>query len=90
VVYGLFPDQTALEPLNASVAALLATVNPYLPEITQAGQWLRSATGVRVPGGLRSGAPTLRIVPVLTPHPCRNPLPAPGQAQGDKAIGGAC
>jgi ABC-type transporter Mla subunit MlaD len=90
VVYGLFPVQTALGPLNASLKLLLAATDPYLPEIAQAGQWLQSATSVRSDVGKNPGAPTLRLVPVLTPRPCQNPEPGPGQAQKDRAVGGGC
>jgi ABC-type transporter Mla subunit MlaD len=90
VVAGLFPIQTAVGPLNASLDTLLANVNPYLPEITEAGKRLQSATSVRYGTGRKPGAPALRLVPVLSPHPCTNPEPTPGQAQGDKAPGGPC
>ena len=90
VVTGLFDVQTAVKPLDAALAKLLAAVNPYLPEITQAGQWLQSATSLRAPGGSNSGAPALRVVAVLSPHSCRDPEPAPGQAQQDTAPGGRC
>jgi ABC-type transporter Mla subunit MlaD len=90
VVAGLFPIQTSLKPLNAALAALLATIEPYLPEITEAGLRLQNATSVRSDNGSNPGAPFLRGVPVLTAHPCVNPGPAPGEAQTDRAPGGVC
>lgn len=89
VVSGLFPIQTAVGPLNRDLDELVATITPYLPEITEAGKRLQSATSRRYQAG-RAGAPALRLLPVLTPHPCLDPQPAPGQAQQNKATGGAC
>lgn len=83
VVAGLYPIQTAVGPLNASLKQLLAAIDPYLPEIAQAGQWLQDASKKRFDRGKNVGAPALRLLPVLTPHPCQNPQPAPGQAQKD-------
>jgi hypothetical protein len=74
---------TALKPLNADLENLKATVEPYKPEIRQAGIRLGNATSLLVDAGLASGAPAGRVVPVLTPHPCQNPIPDPGEAQGD-------
>ena len=77
---GLFPIQTAVGPLNASLAQLLAAVNPYLPEITQAGQWLQNA--IERPLATAGAGPAPRscgCVPVLTPHgraATRSPRPA--------------
>jgi ABC-type transporter Mla subunit MlaD len=90
VVFGLFPIQTAVKPLNAALKQLLALLDPYLPEITQAGKWLQEASSYRSAGGTNKGAPAVRVVGVLTPHPCQNPEPAAGQAQKDNAIGGVC
>lgn len=90
IVYGLFPIQTAVGPLNESLAQLLATVKPYKPEIKQAGEFLKAVTSFRSNNGRNPGAPALRVVPVLTPHPCLNGDPAPGAAQQDVAKGGSC
>jgi phospholipid/cholesterol/gamma-HCH transport system substrate-binding protein len=90
VVAGLFPVQTALGPLNAALQQLLAATTPYRAEIIQAGQWLQSASSSRVNLGSNPGAPVLRGVPVLTPHPCLNAEPAVGQAQKDRASGDDC
>jgi ABC-type transporter Mla subunit MlaD len=83
VVFDLFPVLTVLEPLNKNLAKLKATVEPYKPEIAQAGKRLADATGVRYPEGLAPGAPAGRVLPVLTPRPCVNPIPKPGKAQKD-------
>ncbi|MDQ3572428.1 MAG: MlaD family protein [Actinomycetota bacterium] len=85
VVFGLFPTMTALGPLNANLKTLKATVEPYKPEIARAGRRLADATDDRFPQGVGSGAGAVagRVVPVLTPHPCTNPFPEPGEAQGD-------
>ncbi len=83
VVSGLFPIQTAVGPLNKSLAQLLAAVRPYLPEIQQAGQWLQEASRKRYAGGKNANSPALRLIPILSPHPCVNAEPAPGQAQKD-------
>lgn len=90
VVAGLFPIQTAVAPLNRLLEQLLANIQPYLSEITDAGRRLQSATSARHPGGRRPNAPVLRVVPVLTPHPCANPKPDPGEAQADRAPGRSC
>lgn len=83
VIYGLFPTMTALKPLNADLEVLKATVEPYKPEIAQAGKQLSEATSILYDKGLASGAPAGRVVPILTPHGCENPIPDPGEAQGD-------
>lgn len=90
VVAGLFPTMTALKPLNRDLRNLKATVAPYAKEITQAGTRLSDATSVRYPGGRAPGAPAGRVVPVLTPHPCVNAIPDPGEAQEDTMQGGQC
>lgn len=90
VVRDLFGIQTAVGPLNASLDQLLATIEPYLPEVTQAGQWLQQATSLRVDKGLKPGAPVLRLLPVLTAHPCLNPQPRPGEAQNDMQTEAGC
>lgn len=90
VVRDLFGIQTAVGPLNRSLDQLLATIDPYLPEIRQAGLWLQEATSTRPNSGSKPGAPALRLVPVLTAHPCRNPLPAPGEAQNDAQTATGC
>lgn len=83
VIYGLFPTMTALGPLNSNLDKLIDTVDPYEKEISQAGRRLSDATSILYDKGLRSGAPAGRVVPVLTPHPCTNPIPDPGEAQED-------
>lgn len=83
VIVGLFPTMTALGPLNDDLDTLQATVEPYEAEIRQAGKRLSDSTSHRFDKGLRSGAPAGRVVPVLTPHSCTNPIPDPGEAQGD-------
>ena len=83
VIWGLFPTMTGLGPLNQNLDLLKATVEPYKPEIAQAGRRLSNATSHLYDKGLRSGAPAGRVVPVLTPHPCTNPIPDPGEAQED-------
>ena len=84
VIYGLFPTMTALGPLNENLAKLKATVKPYKPEIRQAGVRLADATSHVFDKGLASGTPAGRVVPVLTPHSCTNPIPDPGEAQEDE------
>ncbi|HYH62706.1 MAG TPA: hypothetical protein VD766_12635 [Solirubrobacterales bacterium] len=84
VIYGLFPTMTALGPLNEDLKNLKATVEPYKPEIKQAGVRLADATSHVFDKGLASGTPAGRVVPVLTPHSCTNPIPDPGEAQGDE------
>lgn len=84
VIFGLFPTMTALKPLNADLEVLKATVAPYKPEIAKAGKRLSDATSVGIPEGLASGAPAGRVVPVVTPHPCQNPIPDPGEAETDR------
>ena len=84
VIYGLFPTMTALGPLNDDLKNLKATVEPYKPEIRQAGVRLADATSHVFDKGLASGTPAGRVVPVLTPHSCVNPIPDPGEAQGDE------
>ena len=83
VIYGLFPTMTALGPLNEDLKNLKATVEPYKPEIKQAGVRLADATSHVFDKGLASGTPAGRVVPVLTPHSCVNPIPDPGEAQSD-------
>ena len=85
VVFGLFPTMTALGPLNANLKTLKATVEPYKPEIARAGRRLADATDDPFPQGVGPGAGAVagRVVPVLTPHPCRNPFPEPRQAEQD-------
>ncbi len=83
VIYGLFPTMTALSPLNEDLKSLKATVEPYKPEIGQAGRRLSNATSHVFDKGLAPGTPAGRVVPVLTPHSCVNAIPDPGEAQGD-------
>jgi hypothetical protein len=75
---------TALGPLNANLKLLKATVEPYKKEIAQAGKRLGNATSHVFDKGLAPGTPAGRVVPVLTPHTCTNPIPDPGEAQGDE------
>lgn len=84
VIFGLYPTITSLGPLNEDLDLLKATVEPYKPEIVQAGKRLSDVTSHLYDKGLQSGAPALRVVPVLTPHSCTNPIPNPGEAQGDE------
>jgi phospholipid/cholesterol/gamma-HCH transport system substrate-binding protein len=84
VVFDLFPVLTALDPLNKNLAKLKATVEPYKPEIAQAGKWLGNATSISSPHGLAAGAPSGRVLAVLTPHKCTNGIPKPRKAQKDK------
>jgi phospholipid/cholesterol/gamma-HCH transport system substrate-binding protein len=83
VIFGLFPTMTGLGPLNEDLDLLKATVEPYSAEIAQAGRRLTDATSHLFDKGLANGAPAGRVVPVLTPHPCLNPIPDPGEAQED-------
>jgi ABC-type transporter Mla subunit MlaD len=83
VIYELFPTMTALGPLNADLANLKATVEPFKQEIAQAGERLANATSHVYDKGLAPTTPAGRVVPVLTPHSCQNPIPAPGEAQED-------
>ena len=83
VIYGLFPTMTALGPLNEDLKNLKATVEPYQREIAQAGKRLGNATSHVFEKGLAPGTPAGRVVPVLTPHSCTNPIPDPGEAQDD-------
>ena len=84
VIYGLFPTMTALGPLNEDLKNLKATVEPYKREIAQAGKRLANATSHVFDKGLAPGTPAGRVVPVLTPHGCTNPIPDPGEAQDDE------
>jgi len=84
VIYGLYPTITSLGPLNEDLDLLKATVDPYKPEIAESGLRLSDATSHLYDKGLASGAPAGRVVPVLTPHSCRNPIPDPGEAEGDE------
>jgi len=84
VIYGLFPTMTSLGPLNEDLVKLKATVEPYKREIAQAGKRLGNATSHVFDKGLAPGTPAGRVVPVLTPHPCTNPIPDPGEAQEDE------
>jgi ABC-type transporter Mla subunit MlaD len=84
VIYGLFPTMTALGPLNEDLKNLKATVEPYQREIRQAGKRLANATSHVFDKGLAPGTPAGRVVPVLTPHSCTNPIPDPGEAQEDE------
>jgi ABC-type transporter Mla subunit MlaD len=90
VVFELFPTMTALGPLNADLDVLIETIEPYTDEVTQAGLRLANATSVKVDTGRLPGAPAGRVVPVFTPHPCLNPIPDPGEAQGDTMLGPQC
>ena len=85
VIYGLFPTMTALGPLNEDLKNLKATVEPYKHEITQAGKRLADATSHVFDKGLAPGHP--RRPGRAGPHsasPARNPIPEPGEAQGDE------
>lgn len=84
VVVGLFPTMTALGPLNADLAQLKAFVEPYEAEFPNAGKWFSDATSHDYEEGLRPGAPAGRVAPVLTPYPCTNPIPDPGEALEDR------
>jgi len=84
VIFGLFPTMTALGPLNDDLRLLKATVEPYEPEIAQAGRRLSNATSHPSEEGIAAGAPAGRVVPVVTPHRCLNPIPDPGEAQDDE------
>jgi phospholipid/cholesterol/gamma-HCH transport system substrate-binding protein len=90
VVFELFPTMTALGPLNEDLDTLIATIEPYEDEITQAGLRLADATSHDFDTGRAPGAPAGRVVPVFTPHTCQNPIPDPGEAQGDTMLGGQC
>ncbi len=59
-------------------------------EISEAGRRFIDATDDPVDLGLAPGAPTWRVLPVLTPRPCQNPFPKPGQAEKDTMVGGEC
>ncbi len=83
VVRGLYPTITVLQPVTDDLNNLIATVDPYLPELVEAGRNLSGATGVPSPLGLAPGAPAGRVVPVLTPTNCYNPYPDPGEATKD-------
>ena len=83
VVRGLYPTITVLQPVTDDLNNLVASVDPYLPELVQAGKNLSGATGVPFPQGMMPGAPAGRVVPVLTPADCYNPYPDPGEAIED-------
>ena len=104
-VFELFPVMTALRPLNADLRTLLERIGPYrteyrIPgkpgvfkgsgEISEAGRRFIDATDDPVSQGLASGAPTWRVLPVLTPRPCQDPFPKPGEADKDTMKNGAC
>ena len=84
VVFGLFPTMTTLGPLNADLAELIATVEPYARDIDTSGTRVGNATSYRVDAGGAPGEPAGRVLPVLVPHPCSNPIPDPGEADRDR------
>ena len=57
-------------------------------EISEAGRRFIDATDDPVARGLAPGAPAWRVLPVLTPRPCQNPFPKPGEADKDTMEGG--
>ncbi len=104
-VRDLFPVMTTLGPLNRDLRTLLERIGPYrgeyrIPgrpgvrhgsgEISEAGRRFIDATDDPIIGGLAPGAPTWRVLPVLSARPCQNPFPKPGQADKDTMEGGAC
>jgi len=84
VLNGLYPTMTALDPIAADLDRFLAGVEPYEAEIAQAGRRFADSTSHDNPNGLAPGAPAARFLPVLTEHPCNNPIPKPGEAQKDE------
>lgn len=83
VLRNIFPILTGIEPLLDDVGVVVDNVSPYDKDIALSGQRLAEATSRAFPQGLASGAPMGRVVPVLTPHTCRNPYPGPGEALDD-------
>ncbi len=104
-VYELFPVMTTLGPLNADLRTLLERIGPYrteyrIPgrpglrkgsgEISEGGRRFIDSTDDPVARGLAPWAPTWRVLPVVSPRPCQNPFPKPGQADKDTAEGSTC
>jgi hypothetical protein len=84
VLSGLYPTMTALDPIDTALDEFLAGVEPYEAEIARAGRRFADSTSHDNPNGLAAGAPAARFLPVLTEHPCNNPLPEPGEAEEDE------
>lgn len=93
VVKEIFPILAALDHpdrpggLAADAKAVVAAVSPYVGDIIEAGQQLAEVTSQPFPQGAPPGAdwPSGRVIPILTPHECRNPYPEPGTAISDVA-----
>lgn len=81
----VYPTLAALDPLLADVNTVVDTVGPYGADIRRAGIGLAETTAVRFPQGRGPGAnaPMGRVIPIVTCHSNRNPLPEPGGALKD-------
>ena len=104
-VFDLFGTMTALGPLNRHLKTLLTRIGPYrreyrIPgepgvrkgsgEIAEAGRRFIDATDDPLDAGLAPGAPSWRVMPVVTARPCQNPFPKPGEADKDTIVDGQC
>jgi ABC-type transporter Mla subunit MlaD len=97
VVRKIFPILAALDHpdrpggLASDAKTVVAKVSPYIEDIIVAGQRLAEVTSQPFPQGSGPNAPpdgwpSGRVIPILTPHPCRNPYPEPGgAAESDSA-----
>ena len=91
VVKRVFPILAALEHpdrpggLVADAETVVDKVSPYVRDIIVAGQRLAEVTSQPFPQGtgVGAGAPSGRVIPILTCHEDRNPYPAPGTAEND-------
>ena len=93
VVRKIFPILAALDHPDApgglvrDADTVVEKVSPYTNDIIVAGQRLAEVTSKRFPQGtgVGAGAPSGRVIPILTCHRDRNPYPAPGTAEGDSS-----
>ena len=91
VVRKIFPILAALEHpdgpggLVADAQTVVDKVSPYVDDIIVAGERLAEVTSQSFPQGtgVGAGAPSGRVIPILTCHRERNPYPAPGTAEDD-------
>jgi ABC-type transporter Mla subunit MlaD len=93
VVRKIFPILAALDHPDApgglarDAKTVVAKVSPYIDDIIVAGERLAEVTSQPFPQGtgVGAGAPSGRVIPILTCHESRNPYPDPGTAEGDSA-----
>lgn len=93
VVRDIFPVLAALEHPDApgglvrDARTVVNKVNPYIADIIAAGEQLADVTSMPFPQGtgVGAGAPSGRVIPILSCHRDRNPYPDPGTADADAA-----